>query len=466
MYSPDDTIAAVSSPGSTGRVIVRISGADTLERVNDIFTPPVETDSPGVKLGKVIVDHQLRLDANLYVFVAPRSYTGQMMAEIHFEANPSITEMVIEKILLGGARPAGPGEFTARGFLNGKMDLAQAEAVNEVITSSNKFQLFAAEQLLSGSLSRSVSRIRSRVMDCLSLLEAGMDFSGEDIEFMSVEQGVERLNGIESELEQLLSGSIGYESVVDMPVVGLAGATNAGKSSLLNAIVGTDRSIVSAEQKTTRDVLTAVVQLGDCDCVLFDCAGLVTESGDILDELSRSAAVEALQKALVVVFCVDLAKPDLAADAEIFNQLQSEKLVGAGMKSDLLSERALAERLDAAEELFSMEFIATSAKNGAGIERFRDKIGRRVVELAGGGQIGRLKFRETSGSVALTARHKQVVCEAAENIRQAARQLAAGGDEVAAMMLRAAYQSLCDIEQQSVDEQILTNIFSRFCVGK
>ncbi len=357
---------------------------------------------------------------------------------------------------------AGPGEFTARAYLNGKVDLAQAEAVNEIIVSSNEYQLAAAEQLLEGRLAETTAKLRDGLMDCLSLIEAGLDFSGEDIEFIARPDAVNRLSAIKNQLERLLSGSISCESLIDLPAVGIAGAPNAGKSSLLNRLLGKERSIVSPKRKTTRDVLTGVCTLEHCRCVLFDCAGLVTDADDILDELAQQAAIEALRNSDVVIFCVDVSKTDWAADAEIRKLMEPKVLVPVATKCDLLSEQVLSDRLARLNELFGAEFLPISSESGAGVEPLQDTIDRGLIEKP---DVHRASL------VALTARHKKAVTEAIDHVSGSIDELKAGNNEVVAMMLRAAYQAVSDIESVAggpapVDEQILEQIFSRFCIGK
>ena len=182
MYDPSDTIVAVSSPTSDKRVIVRITGPDTIEACKRIFNSPITKNKSGLVFGRVAVDTELKVDTKLYLFLAPHSYTGDDIAEIHINTNSAVTKTVMDNLLGKGLRIAGPGEFTARAYLNGKIDLAQAEAVNEIIVSSNAFQLAAAEKLLSGRLSETTAKVCSAMMDCLGLTEAGLDFSGEDIE--------------------------------------------------------------------------------------------------------------------------------------------------------------------------------------------------------------------------------------------------------------------------------------------
>jgi tRNA modification GTPase len=481
-YDVNDTIVAVSSPTSGGRVIVRISGPDTIRKINQIFRPLIhvnrgtrdEKQETSLVTGSVAIDKELKIDAKLYLFLAPYSYTGDDVAEIHIHTNASVTEALMESLLAKGLRMAGPGEFTARSFLNGKIDLAQAEAVNEIIVSSNRFQLAAAEKLLSGKLAQTTEKIRSELMDCLSLIEAGLDFSGEDIEFISRDEADEKLSGMQTELGQLLSDSISCESMLDLPAVGIAGAPGAGKSSLLNKLAGYERSIVSAQRKTTRDVLTCELSLRHCECVLFDCAGLIgvparrgpiATAENILDELAQQAAIEALRNSSVVIFCADLSKEDWSEDLLIFDLIEPQIMIPVATKSDLLSGEMLTERIAELNKLFNADFLITSVKTGIGLEQLCYTIDKRLIEqVLGRGAEGQVA--ERASGVALTVRHRQAVTEAIENVSESINELKVGNDEVAAMMLRAAYQAISDIEQQHLDDEILERIFSRFCIGK
>ncbi|MBW8002494.1 MAG: GTP-binding protein [Planctomycetes bacterium] len=465
MYELLDTIVAISSPISEKRVIVRLSGGGVIDALKQVFRPEISGDKAGIFKGEIAVDDGFEIEAVLYLFLGPGSYTGETVAEIHTYSNRSVTEAMMGKFLGIGVRLARAGEFTARAYLNGKIDLSQAEAVNEIIASSNRYQLLAAEKLLSGKLAQATERVGGELMDILSLIEAGMDFSGEDIEFISAGDAVARLGGIKVQLEELLAGSISYESVIDLPCVGIAGATNAGKSSLLNELLGKQRSIVSDEHKTTRDILTGTIDLPSGKAVLFDCAGLIEESRGILDELSQRRAIESLNRADVVVFCVDVSKASWAEDLAIRKLIKPEVFILIATKADCVTKEKLAEKISSLNKLFGADFLAISVKENFGTEKLRDSIDEKILEhdrVEGG------NFSESLGvsGPGLTVRHRQAVSDAIENISESIVEIESGNDEVAAMMLRNGYQSISNISQENIDEQILENIFGRFCVGK
>lgn len=465
MYEFSDTIVAVSSPASEGTVIIRLTGPDALGKAEQIFNMSFDLQQPGIVKGFVSVDDELKLDAEIYLFLSPNSYTGQDVVEIHMQANSSVTEVLLHNFLAGDVRMAGPGEFTARAYLNGKMDLSQAEAVNEIIVSSNRIQLAAAERLLGGKLSQAANKICQQLLDCLSLIEAGLDFSEEDIEFISRDEAAERLRRLRSDLEELLEGSVSYEATIDLPSVGVAGAPNTGKSLLVNVLLGKKRSIVSRHCKTTRDILTSRLLLEHNRCVLFDCAGLASKVENIIDNLSQQAAIEALRRSDVVVFCVDLSKSDkeLTEDITIRRLITPKSLIAVGTKADLIEPGLVCKRIEWLRKLFGSNFIAVSAKKGFGIDELRETIDKKLVGLALAGDNG--IGGEARSGIGLTARHRRSVTEAIENVSQAIDALNVGSDEVAAMLIRAAFSSVGSIEQP-VDEQILEKVFSRFCIGK
>lgn len=457
MYNTNDTIFAVSSPTSDKRVIIRITGPGTIETCRKLFGNRFASDTKRqISEYKIKIDNELEPAALLYFFPSPNSYTGDDVAEFHVYTNPSVTEAILDKLPSYGLRTAGPGEFTSRAYLNGRMDLAQAEAVNEIIVSSNEFQLSAAENLLSGKLSQTTEEIRASIMDCMSRLEAGLDFSSEEIEFISRKEAIEKLTQIKRKLEELLAGSIRYESVVNLPSVGIAGAPNAGKSTLTNKLLGSERSIVSQERKTTRDVLTGMLQLEHYNCVLFDCAGLIVEPENILDELAQQAAIEALRNSAIVIFCIDIAKEDWTEDFEIRKLINTKNVIPIATKCDLVSKEASYLLLEKLNYILGIEFLAISAKTNQGMKQLLEKIDSCLCS----------KASNAESPLALVLRHKKAVTDAITNLDESIKELNLGNDEVCAMTLRAAYREISQIEQHNLDDQILNQIFSRFCIGK
>jgi tRNA modification GTPase len=483
MYDLSDTIVAVSSASGGVRSIVRLTGPQTLSICEQVIGLSPESAIPNsvIVSGVVRLHDGLAIDTNCYLFFAPHSYTGEDLAEIHIHAGPVLVEALVQNLLAQGLRSAGPGEFTARAYLNGKLDLAQAEAVNEVISSSNRLQLEAAERLLSGRLTKAADEIHSALLDVLSLIEAGLDFSGEDITFIGAQEAAERLTQIQRSLEELLASSIRYETLMDLPAVGIAGAPNAGKSSLLNALLGWERSLVSPQAKTTRDVLSGVLTTDRFQCVLFDCAGLVLKPDNTLDELTQRAAVEALQRCAAVLFCVDAAKPSPSDDIAVRSLIQPKSVIHIATKSDLLSGEELSRKTRALTGLFHAEFMPVSSKTSHGLANLLHAVEKSTVGWAvptsrhahPGQSVGyahhssyHRQTPDSASSPALTARHRQAVTEAIGQIAQAVAQVNRGNEEVAVMMIRAACQAISQIERQPLDEQVLDRIFSRFCIGK
>ncbi len=460
MYDVKDTIIAVSSPSSNERVIIRISGSDAIAKLNQFFKPSVCQEQPGIIHGKISPADGLEIDAAVYLFISGHSYTNELLAEIHLYTNSSVTEALIERFLACGVRLASPGEFTARAYLNGKMDLSQAEAVNKIITGGNRFQLDAAQKLLQGRLTSTVSTASRQMLDCLSLIEAGLDFSQEDINFISSDEASKRLAEIKKNLQELLDGSVSYENVLDLPAVGIAGASNAGKSSLLNALLGQDRSIVSEQPKTTRDILSGILELENCRCVIFDCAGLLAQPYGRIDELAQQAALRAIESAELTIFCVDAAKEFFDEDIAIRNLVSPKKIIAVAAKCDLLKKDRLNEKLGFLKQKFDTDFLPTSSKTAFGLDKLKKRIETIIAQSAQSRNESQRTF------VALTARHKHSISEAIENLNSAVVQIMNGNNEVAAMMLRAAIQAVSGISREHIDEKILDKIFGEFCIGK
>jgi len=464
MVNTEDTIGAVSSPavpvGSTGRTIIRLSGPEAFAAAEELLEEPVGFVKNTVVDCKLCVDEGLAIDGRMYGFFGPASYTGQDLCELHIEAGAATVKTILAK-LYRRVRPAGPGEFTQRAYLNGKLDLTQAEAVAQIVSSANAAQLQAAQVLLQGRFTETIRRVRQGLLDLLGRLEAGLDFSEEAIEFVTREDAGATVKELRQRLSDLLSGSVECERMIDLDAVGLAGLPNAGKSSLLNALLGKARSIVSETEATTRDVLTGVLPLERTDCVVFDCAGLLAEAKrrTIVDQMAHQASVEALRQAAVVVFCVDAAKNDVANDAAMLAQIGAGHVICVATKADCVGQGKLDQRLAALRDAFGTDFLAVSSQSGQGLTGLKSAIETQLLAMRSGDA-------EHQDRLTINARHRLRLQEAAGALDECAEEIEAESTEIAAMLLRQAVETLGGLERENIDEAILDRIFLRFCIGK
>jgi tRNA modification GTPase len=464
MLNMDDTIAAVSTAavpaGAVGRSIVRVSGPETFAVLSKLISTAQPPQKNRIRRVVFRLDDDLAVEGLLYAFLQPHSYTGQDLAELHLDACGAVVEAVLKK-LYHCVRPASPGEFTQRAFLNGKMDLTQAEAVAEIVSAANTAQLEAAEQLLKGRFSDTIAKLRVQIIELLGLLEAGLDFSEEAIEFISQDEALNRIQSFSDTLTGLLNNSIRCERMIDLDSVGLAGVPNAGKSSLLNALLGQRRSIVSDTEATTRDVLTGLLQLEHLDCVLFDCAGLLSQQQQksLMNRLSHEASITALNKAAVVLFCVDAGKDDTNADIQMRQQMTAESVIYIVTKIDTVEPDQLDRKQANLQTIFGAKFILTSSATGAGLDELKKQIEDTLLQLRRGD-------REHEDRLTVNQRHERKLTEAIKLLNESADEVRVHSTEIAAMLLRQAHDRLGTLETEDISETILDSIFSRFCIGK
>lgn len=452
MYNLNDTIIAVSSGATTSlKKIVRISGDKTFDILRVCTGQLLQRQRQIISISINI--EEFEIECLVYFFVSPNSYTGEDIAEIHICGCDEVVENIFSKLLSAGCRSAHAGEFTYRAYVNGKIDLSRAEAIAAIIESSNEYQLAASQKLFGGSIESKVGQIRKDILELLSLIEAGLDFSSEDIEIISKAKASKSANNILNNLKELLSGSITFEQISQAPSVVVCGAANAGKSSLVNALLGENRSIVSEQSGTTRDVLEHWLKLEKCDCVLFDSAGIIPNPKDILQNLANQAALKAIDDATVLIFCADSAKKDYSEDLKILQQFKNKPDIYAASKCDLVNEN------NELKNLFGGEFLPVSAHKNINLEELKQTIDQRIISQTA-------KSTEAEGKTALTERHRQAVNSAAVNIENANAEIEKGNEEIAAYLLREALQNLSKLATEHIDEAILDNIFSKFCIGK
>jgi len=472
-----DTILAVSSPAGPGRrAILRLSGPDAVAIADRAFTAsdhssisawptfaarPGRLEPPGTRLSAPAVAYLMR---------GPKSYTREDVVEFHVGAWPALEGLMVEGLLRAGARAAGPGEFTCRALLAGRLDLAQAEAVMAVVGASSEASLRAAGDLLRGHLSREIEMLLERIRDVLVPIEMDLDFSDQDLETAPAGDVARRLGLLREALADLGRRSRGLETFAGEVRLVIAGWPNVGKSSLFNRLLLEDRAIVAPQAGTTRDELRAALHLEGMTVVLSDTAGLDPGArfdhthrpeqveGPGRDELAgkaRAKALEALERADLVLLALDATSPDYERTRDLVALLAAPMVV-AVTKCDLESPARARAWLEACG--LGAETIATSAVTGEGLGALRAALVRAVK----GGAVD----REASGPV-VTARHRSAMEEAAGALGRAERVAREGGEgELVALELREAQAALGGILGREADAGVLERIFAQFCIGK
>ncbi len=449
-----DTIAAVATPpGVAGLAVVRVSGSAAIECSASVFNGGDlnAAASHTVHYGHVrSADDGLLDEVLATVFRAPRSYTGEDSVEISCHGGGVASRAVLERLLSAGARMAAPGEFTRRAFLNGRMDLAQAEAVADLIHAQTSEAHQASMQQLEGRLSAYVGRIRDSMLHCLGMLELSLDFVEEDVELFTRDQLRSDIGQAADLLHQVLASYGSGRLIRDGVKVVLIGKPNVGKSSILNTVLGTRRAIVTDVPGTTRDFIEEQVMLRGRQFRFIDTAGL-RETNDIVEQLGIDASREQLGGADIVCGIVDT-PDDVQGLADLREQAAaiSARFVGVRNKRDLYPEQSPGDQDDV---------LDISALHGDGIDEFTRRLADIAAEITAAAQ---------GQSVLVTnARHADCLRRGASSLEGALKALDAGGtEELLAYELRGATDALGEIIGAVTTDDILNGIFSRFCIGK
>ncbi|PWU13570.1 MAG: tRNA uridine-5-carboxymethylaminomethyl(34) synthesis GTPase MnmE [Chlamydiae bacterium] len=445
----DQTIAAIATaPGEGGVAVIRVSGKQSVEIVAKVFSGPIYSyPSHTVHLGKIVNAAQVIIDEVLVLIMrAPKSYTGEDIVEIHCHGGSLISRRVLETILEAGARAAGPGEFTFRAFMYGKIDLVQAEAVQNLIAAKNDLALHAAEQQLQGQLSSRILYFQKQLVDIAAMLEAWVDFPEEDLEFASIENVIARLECLRQQICYLAATFQEGKLLQLGPTLCLIGPPNAGKSSLMNVLLGKERAIVTSIAGTTRDTLEEELLIGNLHFRLIDTAG-IRETKEIIEQEGIRRSKEAMQKADLVLLILDASLPLCPYANQLFSMVDTKKTLFVWNKSDIAS--AVHDRENS---------LLISAKNQTGIEELKQKISQMIWQKA-------LPSKE---EVLITnIRHEKSLLNAAISLKRVIDGLHANlSPEFLAFDLKTCLQELGEIIGHDITEDILTAIFSKFCVGK
>lgn len=445
-----DIITAIATPPGEGGVgIVRISGAGAIELAERVFrrrgTKPLQ--SHRVYYGAIVdSDTGEVLDRALLIpFRAPHSYTGEDVAELHCHGSPYLLRRVLELVCRYGARPAQPGEFTLRAFLNGKLDLAQAEAIADLIRARSEAQLRSALALHEGKLSKQVQRLSDELLGLIARVEAHIDFS-EEIGELDPDALAPPIQSLIERLDTLLQDARAGRILREGARVAIVGRPNVGKSSLLNALLGAERAIVTDIPGTTRDTIEESFQIEGVPIVILDTAGL-RESADVVEQIGIERTRRAAEQADLILFVYDLSAPDPEADQRLLQSLPLETpKVIVGNKVDLVYPRT-----DVSDK------ILLSALTGFGLDTLKQAI-LNALQLQ---RIG-----EETPTLTHT-RHIHAVQQAKQHLQQALDTLQQRmPPDIVAVDLRSAWLALGEITGATADEELVNRIFQDFCIGK
>ncbi|MBS0569469.1 MAG: tRNA uridine-5-carboxymethylaminomethyl(34) synthesis GTPase MnmE [Proteobacteria bacterium] len=448
MAGKNGTIAAIATPPGAGGVgIVRVSGpaARAIARA-------LTGCNPQARKAAVCAFHDAAgagIDRGLVLFFAgPKSFTGEDVLELHAHGSPVVLNLLLRRVCELGARPARAGEFSERAFLNGKLDLVQAEAVADLIAAGSAAAARAALRSLEGDFSSAVRALFDALVNLRAWLEAALDFPEEEIDFLSAPQLSDGLRRLDAQLAQLLAATRRGVVLRDGVHAVIVGRPNAGKSSVLNALAQSDRAIVTAIAGTTRDVLRESVNLDGITLTLADTAGLRESTDTVEAEGMRRARAE-LGRADIAILVTESAQAD--ADSALLDACaMGASRVVVHNKIDLLGEAASAQTLQNGEI-----HIYLSAQAGTGMELLRETLKR----LAGCGDA-------TQGAFSARTRHVQALETVCAHLRVAQEHLDQRAGELAAEELRRAQQALGEITGQFTSDDLLGKIFSTFCIGK
>jgi tRNA modification GTPase len=437
-----ETIAAIASPPGEGAIsVIRISGKEALRLSRKFFSGDVESyASHTAHYGKVVDKEGKALDQVLcLVMRSPRSYTGEDTVELFCHGGVAVTRRVLARIFEVGIRPAEPGEFSLRAFLNGKMDLAQAEAVQQVIAAKSALAIDAAGSQLGGVLSRKIKEFQKELIETASILEAWVDFPEEGLEFKTLEEMIADLASTRLKMEQLAQTFDDGHALFAGVSVALVGAPNVGKSSVMNALLGHERAIVTDLAGTTRDLLREQLRLSGFTIELVDTAG-IRESEERIEKEGIRRSKEVIEKADLLLFLLDGSREIDDAEKRLLDLVPKERTLLVWNKSDLRKR----------------EGLSISAKTGEGLEDLKREI------------LQRLEKSVSKEEVILTQeRHHGALSRAIEHLETVIQGLQEGSSpEFLAFDLRSSLNELGTILGIDITEEVLSAIFSKFCLGK
>ncbi|MCO6495832.1 MAG: tRNA uridine-5-carboxymethylaminomethyl(34) synthesis GTPase MnmE [Bacteroidetes bacterium] len=445
----EGVIVALSTASNRAALhVIRLSGQGCFEMVDKVFVGRKISDikSNALVYGKICSQNEDIDEVVLSVFKAPHSFTKEDVVEISCHGSPLISQKIIDIMIELGAKPALAGEFTQRAYLNGRFDLAQAEAVADLINAESEQARKIALSQLKGGVSNQIEMIREKLLEFLSLLELELDFGEEDVEFANREQLLERIDSAESYIVKLIN-SFGSGNAIKkgIPLV-IAGKPNAGKSTLLNCLLNEERAIVSDIAGTTRDTIEESFMFNDLLFRLIDTAGIRHDAESVIEQMGIERTLQKIEKAEIVLYMVDAQHIDDSTDEIKAIEKYHDKIIWVLNKSDLLSSE---------KKIPENDWVRISAKKGE-IESLLN----RLKELCN------TKYLSNDITISNT-RHLSALKESLISIQKAKESLKQGlSGEIVVFELKSALEHLGSITGKITNDEVLGSIFSKFCIGK
>ena len=462
MIDNDNIIALATASGSGAISIIRVSGPKTIEITDSLFKSKddsnlLEKNSHTITLGDIVDGSRVIDEVLVSLFISPKSYTGENVVEISCHGSSYVQKEIIKLFIDNGCRAAKAGEFTLRAFLNGKIDLSQAEAVADLISSKSSASHKIALDQMRGGFKSDIKELRQQLLDFASLIELELDFTEEDVEFANLKELTKLIHKIKNTISILIdSFATGNVIKNGIPIV-IAGEPNTGKSTLLNAILNDDRAIVSDIPGTTRDTVEDELILDGINYRFIDTAG-IRNTKDEIESIGISKTFEKIENSTIILYmldCSDINKDKIESSKVIVNKITNDfsdkKLLIVANKIDIGDSKLV-------ESNFSdFSLCCISAKDGTNIENLKKHISSCVD----------LNEFNTSSSIVTNSRHYDLLCKTSieiENVLKGIDNKISG--DLLAIDIRQALQHLGELTGEVTNDEVLGNIFSKFCIGK
>ncbi|WP_324720962.1 tRNA uridine-5-carboxymethylaminomethyl(34) synthesis GTPase MnmE [Salinimicrobium sp. HB62] len=484
----NDNIVALATPSGAGAIaVIRVSGPQAIEIVAPVFKARSKKDireqaSHTLHLGNMMDGERILDEVLVSVFHGPKSYTGENTIEISCHGSPYIQQEIIQLLIRKGCRSAEAGEFTLRAFLNGKMDLSQAEAVADLISSENQASHQMAMQQMRGGFSNEIQKLRQELLNFASLIELELDFAEEDVEFANRDEFQKLVSRIQQVLKRLIdSFAVGNVLKNGIPVA-IVGEPNVGKSTLLNALLNEERAIVSEIAGTTRDTIEDEISIGGIGFRFIDTAG-IRETEDVVESIGIKRTFEKISQAQVVLYLFDASRlqdlkpepdrhPELVSGSresgpgldqvkleieKIRNKFPQKPLVILANKVDQLSELQVEELNVSLSGVEGSSYLPISAKTGIGVEDLQQKL----LQFVNTGEL------RNNNTIVTNSRHYNALLSALEEINKVQEGLNHNlSGDLLAIDIREALHYFGEITGEITNDDLLGNIFANFCIGK